>query len=489
VPHVNLELDADPIPADLQAGLERIREDLDVPGPHSEPAVAEATAAAEAVLADLDAAVGRGERRDARDLELVTIDPPGSRDLDQALHLAKRSGGGWRVSYAIADVGAFVSMGGALDAEVTERGVTYYLPDGRAPLHPPVLGEGAASLLPGEDRPAALWVIDLDADGAVAAWSVERAVVRSRRQLTYTEAQGDIDDGRAPEALALLAEVGRARQAVEAARGGVSLDLPTQRITLADGGYELVREQVVPAMGWNAQISLLTGIVAAEAMVAANTGILRTIPPPDRDVAKAVKRTAAALGVPWPDRASYAEVVRGLDSDVPDEAAMLNLAARGLRGAGYVALQPSVEPPSRRSVLEHAAVASVYAHVTAPLRRLCDRHATEVCLAVHAGAAPPAEIVAALPELPKAMASATGRSSAVERAAVDLVEALLLQPRIGSIVRATVVASDDDRSTVVIAEPAVQADVAGHRLPLGEQVQLRIDAADPVERRLVLTPV
>ena len=32
------------------------------------------------------------------------------------------------------------------------RGTTVYLPDGRIPLHPPVLSEGAASLLPGEDR-------------------------------------------------------------------------------------------------------------------------------------------------------------------------------------------------------------------------------------------------------------------------------------------------------------------------------------------------
>lgn len=484
-----LECEPEPTPPDLLAGLDRIREDLDVPGPHSADAEAEARAAATQVLAGLEGAIGSGHRRDARHLDLVTIDPPGSRDLDQAVHLERRAGGGWRVHYAIADVGSFVTMGGPLDAEVTERGVTYYLPGARAPLHPPVLGEGAASLLAGEDRPAALWTIDLDATGTVTASTVERAVVRSRRQLTYAEVQADIDGGRAAEPLALLAEVGRARQEVEAQRGGVSLDLPTQRIVLADGRYELVREQVVPAMGWNAQISLLTGIVAAEAMIADGLGLLRTIPPPDRDVTKRMRQTATALGVRWADGASYAEVVRALDSDDPDEAALLFLAARGLRGAGYLALHPGAEAPTRPAALEHAAVASVYAHVTAPLRRLCDRHATEVCLALHAGETPPDDVVAALPELPKAMASAKGRESAVARAAVDLVEALLLQPRIGEVVGATVVASDEDRSTVVLAEPAVQVDVAGHALPLGENVQMRIDAADPIERRVQLTPV
>jgi exoribonuclease R len=224
-------------------------------------------------------------------------------------------------------------------------------------------------------------------------------------------------------------------------------------------------------------------------MVAAGLGILRTIPPADRDVTELVERTAAALEVPWPEGASYADVVRSLDSDDPDQAALLFLAARGLRGAGYLALHPGAAPPARRADLEHAAVASVYAHVTAPLRRLCDRHATEVCLALHAGQEPPSDVVAALPDLPKAMASARGRESAVARAAIDLVEALLLQPRVGEVVAATVVASSEDRSTVVMARPAVQAEVDGHALPLGDRVQLRVESVDVVERRVRLTPV
>ncbi|WP_369131540.1 RNB domain-containing ribonuclease, partial [Modestobacter roseus] len=105
---------------------------------------------------------------DATDLPLVTLDPPGARDLDQAVHLA-RTAGGYRVSYAIADVGAFVPLGGAIDAAARRRGQTVYSPDGRTPLHPPQLSEGAASLLPGQLRPAALWTIDLDADGEVTA--------------------------------------------------------------------------------------------------------------------------------------------------------------------------------------------------------------------------------------------------------------------------------------------------------------------------------
>ncbi|WP_431961213.1 RNB domain-containing ribonuclease [Actinacidiphila sp. bgisy160] len=114
---------------------------------------------------------------DATDAPFFTVDPPGSLDLDQAMHLAVREGGrGYRVAYAIADVAAFVTPGGALDAEAHRRVQTLYFPDLRVPLHPPVLGEGAASLLAGQERPAVLWRIDLDADGAVTDVDVRRAL-------------------------------------------------------------------------------------------------------------------------------------------------------------------------------------------------------------------------------------------------------------------------------------------------------------------------
>jgi len=488
VPLPPLEVDPDRAPPDLESGLQRIREELDVPGPHGTAALAEAEEAAERVLAGLDGDVASGRRVDATHVELVTIDPPGSKDLDQALHIARRAGGGWVVRYAIADVGAFVAVGGPLDDEVNERGLTYYLPGSRAPLHPAVLGEGAASLLPDELRPALMWEIQLDGAGSVAGSDLRRAVVRSRRKLTYEEAQADLDGGTAPESLALLAEVGRARQEAEVARGGVSLDLPTQRVVLEDGRCQLELEQVVPAMGWNAQISLLTGIVAAGAMVDAGVGLLRTLPPPDPRVVKRVARAAAALGVPWLPASSYAESVRALDGSDPDQAALLDLAAGGLRGAGYLPLLPGQPLPEDEADLRHAAVASVYAHVTAPLRRLCDRHANEVLVALYAGEEPPGPVVDQLVDLPRTMARAGGRAASASRAAIDLVEALLLEPRVGEVVQATVVSSDERGSTVVITSPAAQLDVEAPDLPLGETVPMVIAAADPLTRTVRLEP-
>src|SRR5690349_10706676 len=110
-------------------GFAGIRREFGLPERFPDPVLAEA----ERAVTD-SARIGAADREDATDLPLVTIDPPGSKDLDQALLVQTRPGGGFRVHYAIADLGAFVAPGGPLDAEVRRRGQTMYLPDGNVPL-------------------------------------------------------------------------------------------------------------------------------------------------------------------------------------------------------------------------------------------------------------------------------------------------------------------------------------------------------------------
>ena len=101
--------------AALADDFARVRADLDVPSAFPPDVDAEAAAVA-ARGPQLPPGAPDAGRLDLRDLELVTIDPAGSRDLDQAFH-AERQGTGFRVHYAIADVAAFVAPGGALDRE------------------------------------------------------------------------------------------------------------------------------------------------------------------------------------------------------------------------------------------------------------------------------------------------------------------------------------------------------------------------------------
>ena len=116
---------------------------------------------------------------DRTDVPLITIDPPESMDLDQAMYV-EHSNGGYRVYYAIADVAAFVSAGDPIDLEANRRGETLYGAEAKIPLHPKVLSEGATSLLPGQLRPALLWTIELDKSGEISSIDVRRARVSSR---------------------------------------------------------------------------------------------------------------------------------------------------------------------------------------------------------------------------------------------------------------------------------------------------------------------
>jgi exoribonuclease R len=449
-----------------------IRAEFDVPEDFPPGVLAEAERAAAAP--DLP-------EFDATELPLVTVDPAGSRDLDQAVHLQRWSGG-YLVSYAIADVGAAVRPGSALDAEARRRGQTLYSPDRRVPLHPTVLSEGAASLLPGQVRAAALWTIRLDADGGVRSVDLRRARVRSRAQLAYPDVQAQADAGTLPDPVALLPELGALLERAAATRGAVELGTPEQQVVRTDGGgWTLVARSDLPVEGWNAQISLLTGRVAAGLMLDGGVGLLRTLPPARPEDVDRLRRLAPALGVDWPAGAGPGQVLAGLDVADARHAAFLEEAAALLRGAAYTPFDDDGAPPAQTG---HAGVGAPYAHVTAPLRRLADRFATEVCLALAAGAEPDPAIRAALPELPALMAASDRRTRAVERAAVDATEAWLLAGREGALFDAVVVDADGDRGTVVLREPAIRARCTGAGLRAGSRVRARLEEAD-VDRRTV----
>ncbi|WGX99068.1 RNB domain-containing ribonuclease [Nocardioides sp. L-11A] len=469
---------------EIQEGLAAIAAELDLPaGFPAEVTAAAERAADEVVLPELD----------RTDLPFLTIDPEGSMDLDQALHLERGRPGdkdsGYVVHYAIADVAAFVRPGDPVDVEANRRGETLYGAGTRIPLHPPVLSEDAASLLPDQVRPALLWTIRLDATGAQVDVRVERARVRSTARWSYVEAQRALDDGTAgpgTEVLELLREIGRLREQQEVARGGISLPLPEQEVDETDGGFQLVFREQLPVELWNAQISLLTGMAAASLMAGARVGMLRTLPPADpRDVAR-LRRVAKGLRISWPQDMDYPAFVRSLDPEVSQHQAMVVACTRLLRGSGYAAFDGELPEQSR-----HSAIAAEYAHVTAPLRRLGDRYAGEICLAICAGTPVPDWVSAALPGLPKVLQDSASRAGSYERAVLDLIEAAVLADRVGKEFDGVVTSVRDDELTtgvVVLAEVGVEAPVTSEQpLPLGEDVTVTLATADLATRKVAFT--
>jgi VacB/RNase II family 3'-5' exoribonuclease len=461
---------------ELADGIAAIQAEMEL-APEFPPEVEKAAAEA--------AASPRIPEKDLTDVPFVTIDPATAMDLDQAMHI-ERDGDGYVVHYAIADVAAFVRPGDPVDLEANRRGETLYGAESKVPLHPKVLSEDAASLLPDQDRPALVWTIKVDHDGEGTDAFVERAMVRSRAKLDYRTVQDQVDAGTADEMFGLLREVGELRITKEAARGGISLPLPEQEIVVEDGHATLAFRSQLPVEEWNAQISLLTGFGAASLMVYARVGLLRTLPESDpRDVQR-LHRTAHALGIEWPAEQLAPDFIRSLDPTRPSHAAMVVACTRLLRGSGYVGFNGELPEEA-----QHAALASEYAHVTAPLRRLVDRYALEVCVALCAGEEVPDWVIEKLETLPGTMSESGRRANQYENAVHDLLEAEVLKERLGESFPAVVVELDEkdpQRGEVTIQEPAVEARVqASSDLPLGEEVTVELTAADPASRRVEFT--
>jgi exoribonuclease R len=453
---------------DDRIGFAQVRDEFALPAQFPPAVLAEAEQALDSWLPS--------ERVDATDLPLVTIDPPGAKDLDQAMAVSHR-GSGFRVHYAIADLGTFVVPGGALDREVRGRGQTIYLPDGNVPLHPTVLSEGAASLLPGQTAPAALWTFDCDADGALETAHVRRALVRSQARFDYET----VASGVTHPSLAAFPAFGRLRRARAVARGAVELQLPDQEVEPdAGGGWRLALRPRTEVDAWNAEVSLLTGMAAASMMLDAGVGVLRTLPDPDDGAVQRLRRSASSLGIPWPRSTDAASLLAGLDPARPEALALYMDATRLLRGAGYTVFDGA--PPA---LTTHAGIAAPYAHVTAPLRRLVDRFGTEICLAVAADAPVPEWVRAALPELPGLMAASDTLAGRVERACLDQVEAWVLADRVGQEFDAIVLRSDGTSAEVFVPDPPVIAKCADGNLPEGERVRVRLTRADADARKVV----
>ena len=202
--------------------------------------------------------------------------------------------------------------------------------------------------------------------------------------------------------------------------------------------------------------------------------MLRTLPPPDpRDVQR-LHRTAEALGIDWPAELLYPDFIRSLDPRLPAHAAMVVGRARGCCAAR--ATSPSTarcpsSPSTRRSPSE-------YAHVTAPLRRLVDRYAGEVCVALCAGTEVPEWVLERLPSAARRRCRRRrpARAPLRARGASTWSRRPCCTPHVGETFAGVVVTLDEKdphRGDVVVREPAVEARVPVRLdLPLGADVEV-----------------
>ena len=445
----------------LDRGLAAIRSQYKVPGDFPPAVLAAAEEASRRPVND---------HVDRTAMPFVTLDPASSTDLDQAFAI-DRSGNDLLLHYAIADVAWFVDDGGVIDQEAWARGTSQYLPDGKAPLYPPILSERAASLLPDGPRAAVLFTVRVAPDGAVELDGVERAIVRSRAKLAYDSAT---DADLPPD----FAELARRIQAADDRRGASRVDPPEQEVSkVGEQGFELTYRPRLPSEDRNAALSLATNLAVADAMLAHHTGLFRVMAPPDEHAIRRLRFTAHAFGLAWPKEETLGQFQKGLRADDPRQAAFMLAVRRAGAGAAYAPYQPGVVP-------WHVAMAATYAHATAPLRRLADRYVVRAALAIANGLPVPDGVSQAFAKLPPVMARADTLSGQIERAVVDLAEAVMLKGCEGRVYPAIVTDVDERGARMQLKEQPVVARVEAHKVQPGDAISVRLLTTDP-ERRLI----
>jgi exoribonuclease-2 len=431
----------------------------------------------------------RNSLRDLRSLPWSSIDNDDSRDLDQIEVCVGNDPSTSTVLVAIADVDALVEKASALDAHAATNTTSVYTPAVIFPMLPPELSTDRTSLNEGEDRPAIVIEMTLDASGNLTHSSVYRAIVRNQAQLTYSHVAAWLDGSAAPpDALHRVSDLERqlrlqdslaARlQARRDEEGALDFDRSELRAVVDDEGVRELKSDTP-----NRAKELIENLMVAANGVCARflsarrfPSIRRIVRSPERWSRIVDLASQHGTQLPGePDALALQHFLRQQRTSSPDDFPDLSLSVIKLLGRGeYVA-----ESPDEQSSHFALAVAS-YTHSTAPNRRFPDLITQRLLKAAIAGDSLPYQ----LDDLTRLADHCTHQEDAankVERLTKKAAAAIWLSDRIGQSFDAIVTGAGPKgtwvRLTGMPVEGKLQRGFQG--VDVGDRVHVRLISTDP----------
>ena len=135
------------------------------------------------------------KRLDLRNKPVCSIDPPGCKDIDDALHAIILPNGNYELGVHIADVSHYVKSGSVVDKIAAKNCNTIYLVHKRTDMLPKVLTENLCSLVGKKERLAfsVLWEFDKD-NLEIKNVKYGKSVIKSLAALEYGQAQKILND-------------------------------------------------------------------------------------------------------------------------------------------------------------------------------------------------------------------------------------------------------------------------------------------------------
>lgn len=138
---------------------------------------------------------------DWRKRRVFTIDPPSSRDLDDALSIDHAEGEWYNVTVYVADVTRFVKEGDETDLEARKRATSVYLLDTVDHMLDPSLSQNLCSILPGVTRFSVAVEFWMNTKGEIRYDTVNftRCIIRSCCRMDYDSVQEVLMGRQIPE--------------------------------------------------------------------------------------------------------------------------------------------------------------------------------------------------------------------------------------------------------------------------------------------------
>ncbi|XP_009607641.1 exosome complex exonuclease RRP44 homolog A [Nicotiana tomentosiformis] len=319
-------------------------------------------------------------RQDLRHLRVCSVDPPGCRDIDDALHCMPLPNGNFEVGVHIADVTNFVHPGTPLDDEASQRGTSVYLVERRIDMLPKPLTEDICSLRADVERLAFSVIWEMTPDAEIISTRYTKSVIKSCAALSYVEAQARMDDSRLVDPITSdlrnlngLAKIMRQRRidrgALTLASAEVKFQIDTETHDPLDIGMYQIREanQMVEEFMLAANVAVAEKILKHFPLCS----LLRRHPSPTKEMLEPLLRTAEAVGLSL-DVTSSKALADSLDRAVGDDPYFNKLirilTTRCMTQAVYFC-SGDLSPPE---YLHYGLASQLYTHFTSPIRRYAD---------------------------------------------------------------------------------------------------------------------
>ena len=399
-----------------------------------------------------------GNREDLRNVPLVTIDGPDSRDFDDAVFAEPTENGGFHLIVAIADVSWYVQPGSKLDEEAYERGNSTYLPDRVLPMLPEGISNDLCSLRPHEERACMAFHIWIDKDGQMNDYKVVRGLMRSAARLTYGQVQaakdGTPDATTTPLMDTVINPLYAAYDVLREARfkrGAMELDMPEYKIAFgADGAVAGVKKMVRPdSTKVIEEFMVLANVAAATALESKNAGCVYRAhgAPPSAGRMSELREFLKGFGVNVPQGDLTAADLKQIVADTagtPDARAIAKAVLRVQAKATY----------QTENIGHFGLALERYAHFTSPIRRYAD-------LLVHRSLADAfnlgqgglsAEQSANLSEMARHISETESISAKAERGANDRYIAEAMVNHIGEEMKGHIVGVSQSGLSIVLEE-------------------------------------